>query len=80
MLLYKKYIEVVALINKEGELTPLFIIWDDNIKYPIDKIIEVRKAHSTVGGGGILYVCKINGQTRHLFYERYRWFIESFKP
>lgn len=80
MLLYKKYIEVVALINKVGDLTPLFIIWDNNIKYPIDKIIEVRKAHSTVGGSGILYVCKINGQTRRLFYERYRWFIESYKP
>lgn len=80
MQLYKRYIDVVEFVDKEGNLTPLFIIWDNGIKYPIDKIIEVRQSHSQVGGAGLMYRCRIQNQERKLFYERNRWFIESFQP
>lgn len=80
MKLYKKYVKVVALIDKEGKLMPLFLIWDNGTKYTIDKIVEMRKAYSVVGGGGILYRCRILNREYNLFYEINRWFIESHKP
>ena len=80
MKLYKRYVDVVLLNSKQAKLTPLFIIWDNNIKYQIDKIIQVKNAHSSVGGGGIMYLCIIQNQQRKLYFERDRWFIESFTP
>lgn len=83
MKLYKRYVKVITLIGKEGEITPLYMFWDtrDGERlYKIDKIKNIRKAHSVVGGSGILYECVIAGLERNLFYERDRWFLESHKP
>lgn len=79
-MLYKRYVSVVALTDKDGRLTPLFLIWDNGVKYPIDKVLEIRKAASIVGGCGILYRCRIQNRERNIFYERNRWFIESYRP
>lgn len=79
-MLYKKYVNVVALIDKQGNIKPLFLVWNDGVKYPIDRILEVRKAASEVGGCGLLYRCRIQNVERKLFYEKNRWFIESVKP
>jgi hypothetical protein len=79
-MLYKRYVDVLTLINKEGEMVPLIIVWDDGVKYKIDKVMEIKKAVSTVGGSGILYKCRIQGQERSLFFEKNRWFIESLHP
>lgn len=76
---YKRYVDVVALMGKNGQLIPQAIIWNNRV-YPIDKIIKVRQTSSIVGGSGILYECTIQKQVRHLFYEVNRWFIESTKP
>lgn len=80
MNLYKRYVDMVVHVDKEGHILPKILIWDNGVQYPIDKIMEIRKAASVVGGCGILYRCRINGQVRNLFYERNRWFIESTKP
>ena len=83
MMLYKRYIPVVALIGKEGELTPLSIVWEDyqdRKVYKVDKVLNKRKASSQVGGCGMLYECMILGKRRKLFYEKNRWFIECQKP
>ena len=80
MKLYKRYVDVVVLNSKQAQLTPLFIVWDNNIKYPIDKILQVKKAHSSVGGGGLMYLCLIQNQKRKLYFERDHWFIESLSP
>ncbi len=80
MKLYKRYVDVVVLNSKQAKLTPLFIVWDNNTKYQIDKILQVKKAHSSVGGGGLMYLCLIQNQTRKLYFERDRWFIESLNP
>lgn len=80
MKLYKRYIDVVTMINKEGSLIPLMLVWDNGTKYPIDKVLEVRNAASQVGGSGVLFRCKIGAVERNLFFERNRWFIESTRP
>lgn len=78
--MYKKYVNIVALVDKEGKLTPLILVWDNGVKYKIDKILEIKKGASVTGGCGILYRCRIMNQERKLFYERNRWFMESEKP
>lgn len=79
-MLYKRYIDVVTLIDKEGVMNPVMIIWDNGSKYKIDRVLEVRKSASVVGGSGILYKCRIQGKERNLFFEKNRWFIESYHP
>lgn len=79
-MLYKRYVNVITLIDKQGRMTPLSIEWDNGVKFAVDRVLEVRKAASVVGGGGILYRCRIRGSERNLYYERTRWFIESEKP
>lgn len=79
-MLYKRYVDVITLVDREGKLKPLILIWENGLQYPIDRILEVRNATSEVGGCGILYRCHIGSQERRLFYEKNRWFIESTKP
>lgn len=81
MKLFKRYIKVVTLCDEKGNLQPIFILWgSDNRKYKVDRILETRKASSSVGGCGILYRCLIDGKERSLYYEINRWFIESSHP
>lgn len=79
-MLYKRYVEMLEHVSKEGMITPMILIWDNGVQYPIDRILEIRKAASTVGGCGTLYKCRIQGNIRNLYHERNRWFIESQKP
>lgn len=79
MKLYKKYIDVVVLVNQKGDIKPLFIVFNGN-KYQIDRIFSIRNAASTLGGAGLLFECLIQNQKRKLFYERDKWFIESYQP
>lgn len=76
---YKKYIDVVVHMNPMGEMMPLLILFEGH-KYKIDRILQIKQAHSQVGGSGVLYRCRIQNQERNLFFERNRWFIESMKP
>lgn len=78
--LYKRYLNVICECSKEGQLKPLYLRWDNGVLYKIDKVLEVRKAASQVGGNGILYRIMVQGKERKLFYELNRWFIESFTP
>lgn len=80
MKLYKRYVSVVQLVDKQGKIFPKTLIWDNGKEYSIDRILEIRNAVSQVGGCGILYRCKIGENERNLFYERTRWFMESTKP
>lgn len=83
MELYKRYVDVVAMITKEGKMIPMYLFWDDRgsrIRFQIDRITDVKKASSVVGGSGILYKIMIRGQSHNLYYERKRWFIESYQP
>lgn len=83
MRLYKRYVDMIVLTSKEGQLKPLYLIWEGSNgkeNFKIDKILDVRKSSSKVGGCGILYECEIDGKVRKLFYEKDRWFIESYRP
>ena len=78
--LYKRYVDVVVRMKKDRQVIPMKLIWDNDREYPIDKVLRVEPRASQVGGSGIRYEVKICGQIRCLFFEKDRWFIESFRP
>lgn len=74
----KTFITVNAEHSPKGEIKPLSIIWEDGLKYSVDKVLEVRMAASLkVGGQGMRYTCRIHGKEVFLFCDTGQWFIES---
>ena len=74
----KKYVKVNATFDCDGNLLPVCIYWDDNRKFDIDKIKDIRYASSLkAGGAGIRYTCMIKGMERYLFLKDNRWFVDS---
>lgn len=78
--LYKRYVDVILMQKKTGEMLPMYVCWDNGKKYKIDRILNAEKRASPVGGCGIRYACMIQGKRRHLYLEKDRWFIESTQP
>ena len=77
----KVYVSVIEIRNKNGQVLPLAVVWEDGIRYKIDKVLDIRKAASIkAGGAGIRYTIRVRGQERHLFLEDdkngAKWFIE----
>ena len=74
----KAYVQVTAVFDTEGNITPEMILWEDGTVYQIDRITNVCKAASLKSGGaGIRYTCRIDGKLTHLFLEGDRWFVEA---
>ena len=78
--MFKKYVDVIVMNDKQGQIYPLYLKWNDKT-YKIDRYDCVGMRNSHVGGCGILYVCQISGKSRYLFFEKkQRWFVESSLP
>lgn len=74
----KVYVKVIAEFNLEGNITPLWILWEDGRKFPIERVLDVRRAASLkAGGAGLRYTCRIQGKEVYLFYEEPAWFMEG---
>jgi hypothetical protein len=74
----KEYVDVVTYHRKDGQIKPLYIVWNNGVKYEIDKVVQITRAASLrAGGTGIRYTCMIQGSQRYLFLEEDRWFIEK---
>ena len=74
----KVYVEVTALFDLEGNMTPLEIFWEDGRRFEIDRVLDRRRAASLKAGGvGIRYLCRIRGRETYLFCEGPRWFVEG---
>ena len=56
----KRYVPVVVRFDTECKLRPLVIEFDEAHKYPVDKVLDVRRAAcQRVGGVGDRYTCLI---------------------
>ncbi|MBR2844846.1 MAG: hypothetical protein IKF00_06530 [Solobacterium sp.] len=80
MELYKRYVDVILMQKRTGDITPMYLIWENGQKYKIDKILSRERRASPVGGCGMRYVCLIQGNRRNLYQEKDKWFIESHQP
>ena len=74
----RKYVDVICLNDKAGNIMPLYLIWKDSIKIPIIKVKEIcPRASLKVGGSGLRYTCLFEaGRIRHLYYDRGKWYVE----
>lgn len=74
----KKFVDVICLNDQAGNVKPLFLIWDNNIKIPILKIKEIcPRASLKVGGSGLRYTCVFEAnKVRHLYLDRGKWYVE----
>lgn len=74
----KTFVEVFARHDREGNVRPEAIVWEDGRLFEVDSILDVRPAASLKAGGrGIRYTCRILGHRRYLFYDDPQWFVES---
>ncbi|HPX32478.1 MAG TPA: hypothetical protein PLT36_03140 [Erysipelotrichaceae bacterium] len=74
----KQFVDVICLNQKTGQIRPLYILWENGEKYPIDKITQIIPAASLKSGGmGLRFTCKIGNSYRYLFLEEGKWFIEK---
>lgn len=74
----KRYVPVIVRFDTEGKLQPLEIEFDEGHSYPVDKVLDVRRAAcQRVGGVGDRYTCLIRGQHTYLWLEKGRWFVEA---
>lgn len=73
--------DVHALFTANGSLLPMAIKWSNGRTYPVDRVLDVRRAASLKAGGvGIRYTCRILGQERYLYFEDPSWFVETEEP
>ncbi|MDR0906396.1 MAG: hypothetical protein LBN00_09555 [Oscillospiraceae bacterium] len=76
----KVYVAVNADITAEGQVLPRSFVWEDGVRYEIDRVLDVRRAASLkAGGAGLRYTVKIQGRERYLWLEDDgggRWFME----
>lgn len=77
--IYKKYVQVVATFTEDGKLLPLWVIWEDDRKFEVDRVKQcVRAASRKAGGVGWRYTCMIRGKEAVLCYEdNFKWFVEA---
>lgn len=74
----KEYVSVNVDIDKEGELRPRSIRWEDGRIYHIDQVLyKCRASSKKVNGGGIRYTVQIQGRESFLFQEGSKWFVEA---
>lgn len=72
------YVEVAAIFTPEGQVMPRQIRWEDGRLFPIDRVVDIRKAAATKAGGcGLRYTVHIRGKQTYLFLDEDRWFVEA---
>jgi len=74
----RRYVDVICLNDRAGNIKPLYLYWEQNKKIPIIKIQSIcPKATLKQGGTGYRYTCQFaNNQVRHLYYDRGKWYVE----
>lgn len=76
----KQMVEVIALFNSDGKIIPLEIIWIDQKRYRIDKVLSKTRVPSRTGGLLVERYCiLVEGQQRYLYYQKEgeKWFVEK---
>lgn len=56
----KRYVPVLVRFEADGKMRPMEIEFSEGQKYPVDQILDVRRAAcQSVGGVGDRYTCRI---------------------
>ena len=81
----KVYVSVIELRRKDGQIVPLSVIWENDKRYKIDKVLDVCPAASLkAGGAGMRYKIRVGSRETYLFLEenggKAMWFMERKSP
>ena len=69
-------IDVVVKYYQDGRFIPLYLLWDDDTKYKIDRITAIQEGASLKYGlQGKRFTCLIQNQYRFLFYNGRPWSV-----
>lgn len=78
------YVKVTSDFDSTGYMQPRAITWTDGRTFRIEAVRDFRPA-TTLGRSGSCYTVLINGEEKHLFFEKTsdlfesrvgRWFVE----
>ena len=82
----KVYVQVAAVFTEDGLMLPRSLVWEDGVRYKIDRVGEIKQAAAMrCGGQGDRYTIYVNGKQSYLYFERScsltgnnlgRWFVE----
>ena len=81
----KVYVKVTSEFDSTGYMQPTSITWSDGRTFPIEQVRDYSPA-GTADFRGDCFTVLINGQEKHLFFERIdprfagrigRWFVET---
>lgn len=72
------YIDVIALMTKEGKINPVKIEWIDGRDFYVDQYEKCGFAISNDGKLGSLYKVMIKGREKKIYLdgESMRWFVD----
>ena len=78
---FKVYVSVFEVRYKDGRLMPLALVWENGVRYKIDKVLDVCPAASLkAGGAGMRYKIRVRDRETYLFLEENKsgakWFME----
>ena len=83
----RTYVDVIVYYKKNGAMMPKTIVWNNGIRYNIDRVTGMRPAAIIKAGGqGDRYTVLINGRQAYLFFEYStevagkktgRWYVEK---
>lgn len=75
----KVYVTVNATHRADGSCRPNVIVFNNNRRFEIERVIKkVKTASTKVGGHGLRYTVSINGHEAFLFDEENgKWFVEA---
>ena len=74
----KVYVDVFAVMRRDGTVLPRSFVWEDGERYTIDRVLHIVPAASLkVGGRGIRYTVTIGANERYIFRDEDRWFVEA---
>ncbi len=74
----KLYVTVSAEHRPDGTCLPKSIKLANNSEYFIDRIVQVKRSASDVGGRGVRYSIIIGRQQTYLYDEQNgKWFVEA---
>ena len=77
----KHYVEVISSTDRDGQVTPLRIIWDDGRCFDITDIVSCERAYARSARKLVTrYAVRVRDRTTYLFYEGPRWFVEAKVP
>ena len=65
----KVYVQVNVQFREDGIMLPREIIWEDGVRYEIDRVTDIRQAAAMKAGGqGDRYTIMVHGMQRYLFF------------